>query len=243
MLKKTLHLPPQPESIHPVLQAAGSMVTGLSQFIQIYMAWQQKQRDDDIQHFAEDVISRLDEICHEQEKMGNTVDKIVNGDSFWSQKFYRNFRSAYLCYAMSPDEDKRQYLVDYVVNFAKCRRPDLSLEKLFWRYISGLSGIHIKVMGILYGKQGHLNMTDLSAVAGDRDSHTLVSVTAIQGQMELDPVFVQCLVADIQKDGLCSIIEEPSSGEDRSRRLCLTASGLKFMRFLMGDWTEGGGQD
>ncbi len=232
----TLYLPPPPPSIRPSLQGAASQIKFLSGFVTTYVARQAKKRDADIQKFASDVIETINDQCRKVKELDEAVHNKVDDEHFWSDEFFDRFRATTEHHASSPDEKKRKYLIDFVFRYALEKRPDVILERIFWRYVSGITGTHLVILDELYAKQAELNTADLSVLRTSPGRPELVSLKQLSHSVCEDDILLQCLLADLKRDGLVEQIAGPVNHEDSSNRVLLQPPGHSLMRFIFGDW-------
>jgi hypothetical protein len=237
-----LYLPPPPPSIPPWLQGLAAASPALSPITTAVVAALAEQRDEAIQSFSEDVIRVIGEYGKRIDSLDRDVHNKIDRGHFWGDEFFRVFRSAIENQISSADTAKRKYLIDFVFRYALEKRPDITLERVFWRHVSALTGTHMVILDELYARQSTLNATDLLVLRTSSDRPELLSLKELCDRVSSDDILLRCLVSDLRRDGLIERIAGPINQADSSDRLLLEPPGHSLMRFICGDWqgTVGG---
>lgn len=230
---RRLRLPPPPAALHPALALATDHLPGLRDFVKWQTDQQRKQRDEDVQDFAADVIGDIDDLYTKYGALEERIDAAVDIEFFWSQEFFTKFSAAASEYAISPDQVKRRYLRAFVVQYSRNGRPDLTVANIFWRLVRDLSGAHLALLDALYRAQGSLDDIDLGNLRPERSEAVSKGKVAHSIGYELD--LVALLVSDLRRSDLLRVTPAPSKTNDRTDRLILTSVGRRFMHFLLED--------
>jgi len=232
-----LHLVPPSESstvIRPLFRIAGRKIPGLTDYIGYLLDLENSRRDSDLQAYCEKVASTVNQAASKIDVLENQMDNKIDSVHVWSSEFFRQFSAAATQYTDQPDEEKRDYLIKFVSNYAFEKRPDVTLTQLFWNLIRDLTGIHLVLLSHVYEKQKHLTEIDLKNLKAEREE--ALSRKTITYGLGIDDLLFEALLSSIVANGLIRSIPGPGSHEDRSERLLLEPLGFRFLKFLNGDW-------
>lgn len=229
-LNEKLYLPGPRTTVRPIFQAAVGHVPILKDYVTWHLARENAQRDDDLQEFCERVALGMNDMCKRLDDAERSQP--IDGVHMWSHDFFRVFSSAAREYVADAESLKREYLIAFVVNYSKNKRPDITLAQIFWSLVRELSGTHILVLAMLHGAQKALTCEDLQSLRPERKEavslHRLASATSVGRAL------LEIITQTLQVRGLVRKTAGPSAGEDSSERVVLEDLGLQFMEFLSG---------
>jgi DNA-binding MarR family transcriptional regulator len=228
-----LSLPEQPGTPSPLAQVAAGFIPGVREFVTWLVATQQEQRDADIQDFLASLLERLQGITSDVARLRGQVASALDPPQLERPEFIAAVRQATARFAEEHDTAKKEYLLNYLVNFARVRRPDVTLVKVFWQFVRDLSGTHLQVLSAIYGRQAGLAAVDLHHLLPTRPE--AVSVAQIERELALQGDLVDLLASNLEGMGLIRRATS-SAGPDRSDRLVLRPIGRAFFDFLFGRW-------
>lgn len=130
------------------------------------------------------------------------------------------------------DDNKREYLQRFLVNYGKRERPDVDLRKIFYTFLSDLSGMHLVLLDQVFAAQRALSDADLGVLAEQLDKPEAVSIKSISTGLNLAEELVQALCAVLDSRGLILIKDPPSNYDDTTPRLIMRPLARQFMEFM-----------
>lgn len=192
------------------------------------------QRDQAQRAFLRQLVIELKEISEDVEQMKRWQ---LDRDHIWSGDFLSYVARATEEAARDTDEERREYLLRFVKGWARKKRPDVSLVRVFWDLIRTLGGSHLVVLDRVCRAQQALTDKELRGLASRPGDPAAVSIEQCATDLGMGIVLVEALVASLESSGLLVIAEGRASGADRSSRIVATPLGRRLMLYLCGEWT------
>ena len=225
-------LPPK-SKVRPVFQIAADHVPLVKDYVKWQVMREKQSRSEELERYCSDVATRINGLCRDMDAIKDALKSKIDGNHLWSRDFFKRFSAAASEYVGEPDDHKREYLVTFVANYARDRRPDISLISMFWMFTRELSGSHLLLLKMLYDAQKSLDDVDLRNLRPDRSE--AVSLKMLSDQTSIDSRMVDILIQSLVSRGLSTRVGAPFAA-DSSDRVLLSPAGREYLKFLCGDW-------
>jgi hypothetical protein len=180
-----------------------------------------KRREQNLYYFLDDVAKSIVEI-----KSG--LDEF----HLKSEEFEKTLAGITELAMREQDEDKRKYLKQFVLNYATCHRPDISLKKIFFQYISELSGMHLVLLNEIYKSQGKLDDEDLRVLSDQLDRIEAQSLTQLSKKLKIDQELLSIMAMSLEAKSLLEVKFKPGYFLDKDPKLILRPLARRFLDFL-----------
>lgn len=219
---------------HPFWLAVFGEVPGASALVTYWVETVRGRREVATQKFLNDIVTRLQALEADslEGDRANPLDPLHISTVAYSETLAAVTDIA----SRDPDEAKTKYLLNFVTNYAKVRRPDVSLKQLFLIYTRDLSGTHLSILDYVAKGAASLSRDDLAVLRSSPERSEVVSEAKLAEDLHLEADLVDALLVGLASTGLIARIEASKNSRDRSRRAVVNPLGLSFSRFLNGTW-------
>ncbi len=234
---KKLYLTPPivvPTVARSLFRIGADHVPVLGDYVKVLIEKEHARRDSDLQEYCERVAEAVNGMAEQVIELRRDVDNKIDTEHLWSADFFRRFSAVAAQYIAQPDEDKRNYLIDFIKNYALEMRPDVTLMQLFWNLVRDFTGMHLVLLSNVYAVQRELNEGDIKNLRPDRPE--AISLNVIKQRLKIDSGLLEMLTFSLITNGLIKRISGPRTQQDTSDRLILKPIGFQFFRFIKGEW-------
>ncbi len=152
----------------------------------------------------------------------------IQSEEFWNQ-------IEFVCNEVRKTEDQKKirYLEKYIINSIRELKPDISIELLFQRYLSQLSGSHLVILEYYHKKQSTYSLNDRTKMPSSIDGVLPLNVNDISKKFEhFSWHLIQLICVDLENHGLLFDWSNTHPEISSSESFSLTENALHFMRFL-----------
>ena len=210
---------------HPLIQAASGQVPVVGAITTLWVETVRSRRERELYTFLSEVASRINSLYSARES-GLDVEHMASED------YATTLANVTELAVREKDESKREYLQRFLVNYGKTRRPDVDLRKIFYTFISDLSGMHLVLLDQVFAAQKALSDADIGILSEQLDKPEAVSIKSISTGLNLSEELVQALCAVLESRGLILLKDVPLNYDDSTQRLIMRPLARRFMEFM-----------
>ncbi|MEW6249173.1 MAG: hypothetical protein AB1716_00875 [Planctomycetota bacterium] len=181
----------------------------------------QRIRDERLQRFLQGL----------QEDVRKLGEQKLNKDFLDSEAFYSVLEFVWTQVAQTRDQEKLRYLRAFFTSTLTNEAPDVTLEELFKKYLISMTGAHLRLLEVIYGKQSRYSRADRAHFPSPLEGEIPLSVVDLYNILPNYPTeLIRTLCVDLTSNGLIGDWGATHPGERVQERFYLADNGLAFMR-------------
>lgn len=210
---------------HPLVQAVRGEIPVVRPLTEYWVATVRSRRERRLYQFLREVAQAIEDLRKAQ-RATLDVDHIAGED------FDETLASTAEVAVRDQDEAKRKYLRQFVVNYGTTRRPDITLRRVFFQFISELSGLHLVLLDKVYAAQRSLSDRDLVVLGQQLDRSEALSLQSLARSLNADESLLSVLGASLESKALVTLVPPPDRADDPSNRVIMRPLARRFMAYL-----------
>jgi hypothetical protein len=219
---------------HPALQAILGEVPIAGGLATFWVETVRARREAATEEFLSDLVERLEAL--ERDFSASDTRNVIDAPHVASTEYVATLAATTEIAVRDTDDEKRKYLLEFLVNFARERRPDISLRHVFLTFLRDLSGTHLALLEVLSLRVGLLSRDDMSLLPRSPDRSEVASEVELRAALAIDEDLADAILAGLVAIGLVVQVPPSKATRDRSRRVVISPLGHSLMRFLRGEW-------
>lgn len=216
---------------YPLVQALAGKIPIVDALTEFWVETLRSRRETVLYAFLTDVASAIEEIR-------STRPRELDVSHVASADFVETMANITELAIREQDENKRQYLRRFVVNYSKMHRPDVNLRKVFFQFVVEFSGVHLLILDLVYSSQRALSDSDLVVLGEQLDRAEAMSYGTIARTLDLDIDLVAVMATTLAARALLSIKMASGGPDIESSRIVMLPLARRFMAFLSDDLKE-----
>lgn len=211
---------------HPLVQAVAGKVPIVSALTTFWVETVRSKREKALYTFLHEVASEIETL-----RKGNKYE-VVDVKHIASEDFAETIANVTELVIHQKDDEKKEYLKRFVVNYSKQKRPDINLRKIFFQIIREISGAHLLILDQIYSCQSSLSDSDLYVLNEQLDRPEALSVKKLTQLLELNEDLISILGSMLENRGLIKMTSVSDNYTDNTPRLIMLPLARRFMDFL-----------
>lgn len=165
-----------------------------------------------------------------EKQLNELSDQKLDADYLKTEDFVNRVCAIHTQIISTEDTTKFEYLRNYLLNCLWDDAPDVSWKDLFFRYITNLSGTHLRCLSHFYKTQGGLSETDRFHLPQRTDSVPLTCAHLLKAfPSSYEQKLIEAIISDLESYGLLRIWRGDTVN---LAGWSITGTGIQFIKFV-----------